>query len=475
MIGPRPIMAAQGNSMTNTASDHAAAALWLEEGLQLQEAGNLAAAEQRYRMVIAQDYRPAEVLPLLARLVARRGDAEGALALWDAVLARSPGDAAALHEKGLILSRTGRADLAIAALEASCAADPGNALYANNLAVMLSDAGRKTEALDHFARALALEPGNIHIAHQLRRLSAELVPFWHIPMLNDTRRNDAFEAAIIAALAEKGADARVLDIGTGSGLLAMMAARAGAASVTACEMVPVIAAVARRIIADNGYADRIAVHTAPSDALEVGVHLDERADILVSEILSSDLLTEHVLATFEDAHARLIKPDAIVIPRAARAVGCLVESAVLADYAFVGEVSGFDVSRFGALAPMKLPIHGTMTDWRRLSGDVALVDLDLTRRAHPADLQLLEIDVLEDGVATGIVQWMEVDLAEGIGFDNHPDGYTDGGWLQVLHTFPAPLPVRAGEVLTLAVGHDRVTLILRPLAVSSAAVQARVA
>jgi type II protein arginine methyltransferase len=461
--------------MTNTAPDVAAARIALEEALQLQEAGNLAAAEVRYRLVIEAGYRTAEVLPILAGIVALRGDSEAALALWDEVLVLDPGHALAHHEKGLIYSRTGRRDCAIAAMEAACAADPANALAANNLAVMLSDAGRTTVALEHFARALALEPGNIHIEHQIRRLNAELVPFWHIPMLNDVRRNDAFEAAIIAALAAAGPEARVLEIGTGSGLLSMMAARAGAQSVTACEVVPVIAATARRIIADNGFAEAITVHTAPSTALEIGTHMDERADILVSEILSSDLLTEQVLDTFEDAHARLLKPDAIVIPLAAAAIGCLVESKVLADYVYVDQVSGFDVSRFGALAAPKLPIHGTMTDWKRLSADVELVHVDLTRKAHPSALRMLEIAVIADGIATGIVQWMQVDLAEGIAFDNHPDGYSDGGWLQVLHNFPAPIAVRAGDVLQLAVGHDRVTLIIRPLEVRAAAAQARVA
>jgi predicted RNA methylase len=461
--------------MTDTAPDYAAARIALEEALQLQEAGNLAAAEVRYRMVIEQGYRTAEVLPILAGIVALRGDSEAALALWDELLAIEPSHPIAYHEQGLIYSRTGRRDCAIAAMEAACAADPANALAANNLAVLLSDAGRTTEALEHFARALALEPGNIHIEHQIRRLNAELVPFWHIPMLNDVRRNDAFEAAIIAALAEAGPDARVLDIGTGSGLLSMMAARAGAKTVTACEMVPIIAATARRIIADNGYDEAITVHTAPSTALQVGTHLDEPADILVSEILSSDLLTEQVLDTFEDAHARLLKPDAIVIPRGASAVGCLVESKVLADYVYVDQVSGFDVSRFCALAAPKLPIHGTMTDWKRLSADVELVHVDLTCKAHPSALRMLEIAVIEDGIATGIVQWMQVDLAEGISFDNHPDGYSDGGWLQVLHNFPAPIAVRAGDVLNVAVGHDRVTLIIRPLEVEAAATQARVA
>ena len=89
--------------------------------------------------------------------------------------------------------------------------------------------------------------------------------------------------------------------------------------------------------------------------------------------------------------------------------------------------------------------------------------------------ELLSIRVTETGVAAGIVQWMEVDLAEGITFDNHPDGYTDGGWLQVLHTFPESLAVEAGDVLHLAVGHDRTTLIVRPLEVASARAQPMVA
>jgi type II protein arginine methyltransferase len=70
---------------------------------------------------------------------------------------------------------------------------------------------------------------------------------------------------------------------------------------------------------------------------------------------------------------------------------------------------------------------------------------------------------------------MHVDLADGIVFDNHPDGYSDGGWLQVLHNFAEPISVRAGDVLNVAVGHDRVTLIVRPLEVIAATARAQVA
>jgi type II protein arginine methyltransferase len=57
---------------------------------------------------------------------------------------------------------------------------------------------------------------------------------------------------------------------------------------------------------------------------------------------------------------------------------------------------------------------------------------------------------------------MSLDLAEGVGFSNHPDENSDGGWLQVLHTFPQPISVAAGEQLDVMVGHDRTSLIVMP-------------
>ncbi|MET0364591.1 MAG: 50S ribosomal protein L11 methyltransferase [Sphingobium sp.] len=461
--------------MLDTESQIAEARAMLHEAMVLQSAGNLSAAAPRYRAVIDHGYRIADVLPILAGILAQIGDLDDSIRQWDALIALQPEHQVAHHEKALILNRLGRLDDAIACMRTACAVDAENPVAANNFAVMLSNSGHKREALSEFQRALDLQPDNIHIKHQIRRLGAEQVPFWHIPMMNDTRRNDAFEAAIKAAIAEVGPDAHVLDIGTGSGLLSMMAARAGAASVVACEVVPIIADMAKRIVADNGYADRIDIHAALSTELEVGTHLPKRADILVSEILSSDLLTENVMETFEDAHERLLARDAIIIPRAASAIGCLVESKTLEDYSFVGEVSGFNLSRFGSFAPQKLPIHGTMTDWRRLSKDVELLRIDLTRKRHDSDLQLLSIDVIEDGVATGIVQWMHVDLADGVTFDNHPDGYTDGGWLQVLHSFPEPIRVHAGQTLDLAVGHDRITLIVQPLEIAATSAVVRAA
>ena len=55
------------------------------------------------------------------------------------------------------------------------------------------------------------------------------IPRWHFDMVLDQRRNDAFDAAIRRAIELKTAhgnkEVHVLDMGAGTGLLAMMAAR----------------------------------------------------------------------------------------------------------------------------------------------------------------------------------------------------------------------------------------------------------
>ena len=103
-----------------------------------------------------------------------------------------------------------------------------------------------------------------------------------------------------------------------------------------------------------------------------------------------------------------------------------------------------------------------------MSDDFDLVRIDLTESKHQAVIQERAVTVREDGQAVGVVQWINLDLADGVSFANHPDQYFDGGWLQVLHTFPKPIPVVRGQELDLTVGHDRISLIVLPSSQSSA-------
>jgi hypothetical protein len=88
-------------------------------------------------------------------------------------------------------------------------------------------------------------------------------------MMADAPRNAAFERAIAAAVRTfakaHGRPPRVLDIGAGSGLLAMMAARAGACDVHSIEMVPQVYASAPNQTLDLLPPDRRTLRLPPSE------------------------------------------------------------------------------------------------------------------------------------------------------------------------------------------------------------------
>lgn len=108
------------------------------------------------------------------------------------------------------------------------------------MGLRLVHSGLGDKAVAFVRRALGTRPDPL-----LRQLAgiilAANVPKFHRSMLLDSRRNAAYREAIEQTVAGR----RVLDVGTGSGLLAMMAARAGATQVYACEANPMLAATAR--------------------------------------------------------------------------------------------------------------------------------------------------------------------------------------------------------------------------------------
>lgn len=90
-------------------------------------------------------------------------------------------------------------------------------------------------------------------------------------MLLDEDRNSKYRSAIQSAVQQKlknNEEAHVLDIGSGTGLLSLYSAAAGATSVTAIELDPVVYNVSLRIAKQAGFADRIKFINAES--LEIG-------------------------------------------------------------------------------------------------------------------------------------------------------------------------------------------------------------
>jgi type II protein arginine methyltransferase len=357
------------------------------------------------------------------------------------------------NNHGAVLKTLGDAAGAAAAYRSALALDPNYADALNNLGVIYRMQGEPAKAIEVFRRAVKLKPELAEARKNLRTAYNDLVPAWHFAMINDKARNDAYQAAITRLVRGK----RVLEIGTGTGLLAMMAARAGAKSVTTCEAVAPIADTAREIIALNGLQDRITVIARHSTDLAVGRGLAERAEVLITETFSSDLLSEGVLQTIEHAYQQLLTTDGIVIPRAAAARAYLIGGAEIEGMLFAGPLNGFDLSPFNEFAPPLLATSLSSVAHDVLSDDFELFKFDLRAKSFPMENRVLDVRATKSGVAAGLVQWIHLDLDGVTQYENRPSSgpHAESHWTQILHRFPRPLSVEAGRTMRLAVQHNR--------------------
>lgn len=457
-------------------------------------AGRLDAAEAGYRAVLARDGRCAQAAHPLGVILLQAGRLEEAEATLARAVEAAPGWAEARNNHGVALRDLGRADEAAAAFRAAIAARPGLFDAHNNLAEALLETGAwgaamesacvaqsldaqhvgplVTMAVVHFrwmeypaaierlTEVLARDPANARAAGLLQVAQSRLVEPWHFSMVNEVARNDAYDAALRRAVAP---GALVLEIGTGAGLVAMMAARAGAGRVVTCEAVPTLAEKAREIVALNGYADRVTVHAKHSTALAVGAELPERAGVLVSELFDSNVLGEDVLASLEDAHARLLAPGAAVLPRAASARFELVGGGTLARLTRVDRAAGFDLSPFNAFTPERIIFDGSHVDYERLSDPATAIRFDLGAARHAPFEHLVTVPVTRAGECLGVVQWLHIDFDGASEYENRPrlGPASPSSWLHAFFSFPSPLRVEVGQTVHIVAGHSRKALHFR--------------
>jgi protein arginine N-methyltransferase 7 len=169
-------------------------------------------------------------------------------------------------------------------------------------------------------------------------------------MMNDLPRNEFYRTALNNALSGRS-DSSVLEIGTGSGLLAMLAAKQGARVVYAIEASSHVAQLAHMNMKKNGLDHKIHVINKLSTKVRVGEgeDLPEKADILVCEILGTCMLGESALRYVSDVRNRLLKPDAQIIPASGRQFVTLVESEDLLSITSVGQWGGINLEGFNLL------------------------------------------------------------------------------------------------------------------------------
>lgn len=233
-------------------------------------------------------------------------------------------------------------------------------------------------------------------------------------MMTDRIRMDAYANALRAAVRP---GAVVLDIGTGTGIFALLACQLGARRVFAVEPSPMIQ-VAREIAASNGFAGRIEFRQALSTEIE----LPELADVIVSDFRGVMPFHGNHLPAIIDARRRLLAPGGIMIPRCDSLWLAVVDAPELhlrvrepwADNRF-----GLDM-RAGAKLAANTWNRGVVRAEQLLTDPCCCDTLDYASRESPEFAAEVTAHVVRAGSAHGFCIWFDTLLTDGIGFSNAP-------------------------------------------------------
>jgi tetratricopeptide (TPR) repeat protein len=420
--------------------------------------GEIGQAEKLIRQLLARNPRHPGALFELGRIAHMAGDKRAAADYLQKAIVGQPDNGQFHNELGFVLIGLGDRQRALRAFMRALEINPRDADTITNLGTFRLGEGQLNEALAAYGRALEIDPLHLNARVNLGLALKNAVPPWHFPMMNDGPRNSVYDEAIRRVVPGRS----VLDIGTGSGLLAMMAARAGAKWVVSCEAVPWIAAKAREVVAANGLVDQIKLIAKRSTDLRIGPDLTERAEVLVTEVFSTTGINEHVIPTVTHAHAQLLQPGATVVPNAASARGYLAGGPALEGYFFVGRAAGFTLAPFNDFAPadIALDIHYVPHDV--LSDDFEVFRFDLAQPPLQPEQRVIEVAATRPGRCFGVVQWLRLDLAEGLVYENRPDpGATIDSWAHMLYRFSAPIDLKAADRVRLLAQHNRRVLLIR--------------
>jgi len=270
----------------------------------------------------------------------------------------------------------------------------------------------------------------------------------HEEMLKDSNRTETYRRAI-ENNPNDFKDKVVLDIGCGTGILSIFAARAGAKHVYAIEYAE-IGLFAREIIKRNGLEDKITVIKGKMEEIELPV---KKVDIIISEWMGYFLLYESMLDSVLWARDKyLVKGGKMLPDRASMYVAAIEDG----DYKnnkrnFWNNVYGVDMS---CLAPtvMKEPLVDTVNKDMIMSTSSKILELDLV------NMDKNEVNFSSEYSVTmnysdrvhGLVVWFETpfsDLQRPITLSTSPyKTYTH--WKQVVLYSEHDMEVKRGDVLS---------------------------
>lgn len=266
---------------------------------------------------------------------------------------------------------------------------------------------------------------------------------FHNMLVNDEQRTKLYQKAIHKIVRQGDV---VLDIGTGSGILAFFSCQAGAARVYAVESSDIMP-VAQQLALDNGFAEQIRFIKGDIRSAD----LPESVDVIISELISKVVMGQHMEELVSLSRDRFLKKCGKVIPSSVDLLLAPLEDSEMykqlefpgpklynVNFSYARNLS-FNNTTSGRFQPDNLLAKGQVA--YRIESVLA------TEMHHPNSV--LSFVVSREGLLHGFVGWFSATLVDDVVLSTFPPGMPswDNGFFPVQE----PIQVKPGMTIELKI------------------------
>lgn len=265
----------------------------------------------------------------------------------------------------------------------------------------------------------------------------------HLTMLSDGKRLEAYRQALEKTIIP--GRSIVVDIGTGTGILAMAAAKLGAKKVYAVETAN-IANIAETLVSNNRLSQKIEIIRGYS----TNISLPEKADIVVSETLGFTGFEEKIIEIFADAKDRLARKGAVLIPDTV-SLSLVPASDSVVRKTFLSfwrqPIGGFNYGYLFQLAANNIYSRVLVSEDDYLSEPTEIFKIILGDKRNSIQSGSAKFKLVRDGKLEGFGGWFTANLFRDLILTSNSSqqGENENHWQQFFIPVDQPLVLRKGQ------------------------------